>query len=379
MSDSVKRIKILIYALFLSLIISLVGIGFKLKSTEFDLLAKTNSINSLAQEIGIIKEQNNYLNQNIDALNNTFVDLLNNSLKEKEELKNEAGALQNIKDTLVNTVNEKDLAIQNLQKKTDELGKIAELEQVKNDNLLNVLILGENQNITDTMILAIINPSNQSISLISIPRDLYVNGRKINSIYASYGIEKTIFDISSMTGVNIDKYVIVSFNAFSKFIDLLGGIDLYVKKDIYDERYPDGDNGYVVYSVTEGSHHFTGEEALMYARSRKSTSDYDRGERQQQIIQAVRTKLKITNILSDLNKTADLFNTAMSGIKTNINVFEGINYGENYQNYVIKSGNVLTPENVLIASTTMDGEFILLPRNNDFFYIKDQISQLIKN
>ena len=379
MSDSVKRIKILIYALFLSLIISLVGIGFKLKSTEFDLLAKTNSINSLAREIGIIKEQNNYLNQNIDALNNTFVDLLNNSLKEKEELKNEAGALQNIKDTLVNTVNEKDLAIQNLQKKTDELGKIAELEQVKNDNLLNVLILGENQNLTDTIILAIINPGNQSISLISIPRDLYVNGRKINSIYASYGIEKTIFDISSMTGVNIDKYVIVSFNAFSKFIDLLGGIDLYVKKAIYDERYPNGDNGYVVYSVTEGSHHFTGEEALMYARSRKSTSDYDRGERQQQIIQAVRTKLKITNILSDLNKAADLFNTAMSGIKTNINVFEGINFGENYQNYVIKSGNVLSPENVLIASTTLDGEFILLPRNNDFFYIKDQISQLIKN
>jgi chromosome segregation ATPase len=100
MSDSAKRTKILIYALYISLIIALIGIGYKLKNTEAALLAKTNAINSLAREIGLIKEQNNYLNQNIDALNNTFVDLLNQSLKEKEELAKETNELQNIKDTL---------------------------------------------------------------------------------------------------------------------------------------------------------------------------------------------------------------------------------------------------------------------------------------
>jgi len=360
------------------MIIGLVGLGLKVKNLDAQLFSKTLKINILAEEIGSIQEQNNYLNQNINSINNTFVDLINQSLKEKESLTQETKQLEELKNTLVNSINEKDKAIINLQQQNNQLEKIGSLEQYQNKDLFSILILGENDGLTDTIMLGIINKKNQSLSLISIPRDLYTNGRKINSIYTSYGIEKMINDIYSITGVYADKYAVISLEGFSKMIDILGGIDLYVKKDIYDDSYPADNNEYIVYSIKEGSHHFAGDEALKYVRSRKSTSDFDRSERQQQVVQALRTKLKMLNIVADLNKAAELFKTVVTNVKTNIDAFEAINYLETYQNYLIKSGNVLSPENVLLSSTSLDGQYILLPRNNDFYMIQEEISQLIK-
>jgi LCP family protein required for cell wall assembly len=379
MENQLKKIRFFIYALSVALIIGLVGFSIRIRTLDSQIIAKTEKIISLAEEVGILKSENNYLNENINAINNTFIDLLNQTINEKEELKKESSYLLSIKTSLVNSINEKDSAIKNLQEQKTQLEQIAALEQVKDDgNLLTVLLLGENDGLTDTMMLAIINVSNDSITLVGIPRDLYINGRKINSIYNSYGVDKLMQDIYQITNIYPDKYIVFSLDTFVDAIDLIGGIDLFVKKAIYDDAYPTNDNGYTVYSITEGSHHLNGEEALKYVRSRKSTSDYDRSERQQQVLQAVRVKLKLQDILNDLNKASDFFTTIVSGLNTNINFFEGIEYFEKYQNFVIKSGNVLSTGNVLVASTTLDGQFILLPKNNDYYLIKYQISELIK-
>ena len=94
------------------------------------------------------------------------------------------------KTNLVNSINEKNFQYKIYKKRIQNLEQLANLEQVQNDsNLLSVLLLGENQDLTDTMMLAIVNISNNSISLIGIPRDLYINGRKINSIYNSMGLK----------------------------------------------------------------------------------------------------------------------------------------------------------------------------------------------
>jgi anionic cell wall polymer biosynthesis LytR-Cps2A-Psr (LCP) family protein len=162
-------------------------------------------------------------------------------------------------------------------------------------------------------------------------------------------------------------------------IDLLGGIDLYVHKSIYDPYYPTENNGYTVYSIEAGSHHMNGEEALKYVRSRKTTSDFDRSKRQQQVIQAIRVKLKMLNIIEDIDVAINLFNTVINGIETNIHVFEALYYLNNYQNYVIESGNVLSSENHLYSTKTIDGQYILLPKTGDYYQIKQQIAQLIKN
>jgi len=379
MDNQLKRIKFFIYALSIALIIGLVGFSIRIRNMDSEMSDKTDTIYSLAEEVGALRSENNYLNENINAINNTFIDLLNQTIKEKEKLKNESSELLSIKSNLVNSINEKDTAIQNLQEQNTKLEQIAALEQVKDSgNLFSVLLLGENQGLTDTIMLAIINKTNNSITLFGIPRDFYINGRKINSIFSSYGIEKLMQDIYQITNIYPNKYIIFSLDNFISAIDILGGIDLYVKKAIYDDAYPTNDNGYTVYSISEGSHHLTGEEALKYVRSRKSTSDYDRSERQQQVLQAVRVKLKMQDILNDLNKASELFTTIVSGLSTNIDFFESIEYFEKYQNFVIKSGNVLSTENVLISSTTLDGQFILLPKNNDYYLIKYQISELIK-
>ncbi|MBN1494255.1 LCP family protein [Candidatus Peregrinibacteria bacterium] len=379
MEDKVKRIKIFVLALSLALTIGLVGFGIRIKNLNADMFDKTETINSLAEEIGALRAENNYLNENLNAVNSTFIDLLNHTIKEKEKIENEMGQLMEIKTNLINSINQKDTAIQHLQEKNSQLEQTAKLEQVQNsDSLLNILILGEKDGLTDTIMLAVINKTNNSILLINIPRDLYFNGRKINSIYNSYGIEKLRQDIYQITNIYPEKYIVFSLDTFIKAVDILGGIDLYVRKAIYDEAYPAGNNGYMIYSISEGSHHLNGEEALKYVRSRKSTSDYDRSSRQQQVLQAVRVKLKTLDILSDLNKASELFTTIISNLNTNIDFFEALKYYEEYQNFVIKSGNVLSPENVLIATTSLDGQFILLPKNNDFYLIKYQISELIK-
>jgi anionic cell wall polymer biosynthesis LytR-Cps2A-Psr (LCP) family protein len=152
-----------------------------------------------------------------------------------------------------------------------------------------------------------------------------------------------------------------------------------VRKDIYDPYFPTQNNGYAVYSIEEGSHHFNGKEALDYARTRKTTSDFDRSERQQQILQAIRVKLKRFNILEDLEKSIELFETAINGIKTDIDVFEALYYFKLYQNYPIESNNVLSNNNLLYSTRSFDGQYILLPKTGGFDEIKAQISALINN
>ncbi|HCB51466.1 TPA: hypothetical protein DEP21_02725 [Patescibacteria group bacterium] len=70
-------------------------------------------------------------------------------------------------------------------------------------------------------------------------------------------------------------------------MDTLSGVTIDVPKTIHDTTYPDQNMGYMTFHVNSGINTFDGKTALMYARSRHSTSDFDRSLRQQQIVQAV--------------------------------------------------------------------------------------------
>lgn len=278
----------------------------------------------------------------------------------------------------MDTLSEQEQSLHELERKNSELVQEAAI-QAQPDEIVTVLILGKHDSLTDTIIVAAINPENETISLVSIPRDLYVNGRKINSIYSSYGIEKTKHDLGLITGLSFDKYVIFNMEAFKQTIDILDGINLYVHEKIHDPYFPNEENGYNEYVIEEGSHHMTGEQALMYARSRKTTSDFDRSKRQQQIVQALRVKIKLLNILEDIDKAVDLYGVVKRYVQTDIDVFEALHYLQNYQNYAIESGNVISMENMLYASRTMNGQYILLPKSGDYTDIQRSISTLIKN
>jgi len=359
--DKVKDNRILLLGIIAAILIGMAGLGFGIKGIKEDILKKDIQINSMAEEIGQLKEENQYLYQDVivklqSSLHEAPVyDVLNESNEEDQD------------NELMHLVYEEENAITQLQQTNNSL----------NSDIFTVLILGTNENLTDTIILASINPSKETITLISFPRDLYVNGRKINSIYSAYGIEKIKQDLTKLSGLKIDKYVIFDFSAFKEVVDILGGIDIYVNKEINDPYFPAANNGYTEYSIDEGSHHMDGEQALMYARSRKTTNDFDRSKRQQQVIQAIRVKVKILDLLSDIDKAKNLYGVVIKNIKTDIGVFEALDYLENYKNYAIESGNVISTDNFLYESKTVDGQYILLPKVVDYVDIKKAISVLI--
>lgn len=384
--DSIKNIRILVGGLMIALVIGIVGLGMGLRTIHDQVLDKDIQLHSMAEEIGQLKEENHYMYENIvknrsvvhEALDGIENIVLSGIAEDKDAQKSLRKNFTQAKNTLIQTLSEQEESFNALQKKNSRLSEEITVRSQTNE-ITTILILGEHEGLTDTIIIAAINPDNETISLASIPRDLYVNGRKINSVYPRYGIKKTKHDLGMVTGLTFDKYVVFNMEAFKKTIDILDGIDIYVREAIYDPYFPTAGNGYRKYVIEEGSHHMTGEQALMYARSRKTTSDFDRSKRQQQIVQALRVKIKLLNILENIDKAFELYGVVKQYVQTDIDVFEALHYLKNYQNYAIESGNVISTDNVLYASRSINGQYILLPKSGDYIDIQRSISILINN
>lgn len=257
-----------------------------------------------------------------------------------------------------------------------DLTKEVVLSEVE-DETIDVLLLGTNGSHTDAIMVASINVDKEKISLFSVPRDLYVNGRKINEYYSHYGVDTLERMVEAVTGLQIDHYAQVDLEGFVEIVDVLGGVDVYVDEAIYDGLYPNSVGGYSAYSVEEGDHHFDGEEALRYARSRESTSDFDRAERQQEILAAVRTKVTQLDSVMDLKDLSELFQIALSSTTTDLNVLDIASYYYDYRDFDLNTGFVLTSGNYLYSLINEGGAYILLPRTGDYDEIHEVISTLV--
>ena len=159
---------------------------------------------------------------------------------------------------------------------------------------------------TDTMLIAIVRPKDGQVSLISIPRDLWVNiptvgMQRINTAYqfgeyngypgAGPGLLKDtiLFNL----GIQIDHLAMVDFDGFRKVVNTIGGVDVpiscaYTDWRLLDPSYdPENENNWFLYTAGPGLLHMDGDLALWYARSRKRSNDFDRGRRQQEVIRAI--------------------------------------------------------------------------------------------
>ncbi len=170
----------------------------------------------------------------------------------------------------------------------------------------NVLLIGTDQRDldvvgrTDTIMVLAIDAPNNRASLISFPRDLYlpipgVGYSRINTAYG-YGEERKpggglpllMSTIERNFGIPIERYMRIDFSGFQGVVDALGGVDVVVDCPLYDEliyRY------FQVYTLEPGAYHMNGEQALYYARSRKTTSDFDRARRHQRVLLAIRKRV----------------------------------------------------------------------------------------
>ncbi len=241
----------------------------------------------------------------------------------------------------------------------------------------NYLVIGQNSNLADSIMLVAVEEATKAITLISIPRDMYVNGRKINEYLSLYGIEIFKEKIALVTAMGIDGYAIINFDSFEKIIDSLGGIDLNVPSAIYDAQYPNGRGAYEVYSLSAGSHHLTGTEALKYARSRHSTSDFDRAGRQQQILKSVQERLLNFDFINNLGKIKEIYEGVTNSLETDMSFLELVDSLSKYRDYSTKSGNVISTSNFLYSTYNIAGQYILLPRGGDFSKIQEYIRGLL--
>ncbi|MCA9374312.1 LCP family protein [Candidatus Peregrinibacteria bacterium] len=204
------------------------------------------------------------------------------------------------------------------------------------------------------MIFANINPAEHKITLISVPRDLYYNGRKINSIYYFYGMEELKRSLSIVTGYEIDKYILIDMYAFIDVIDIIGGVDVHLDQPVIDPTYKTFDGGkWGTLYYRAGDHHLSGKQALRLARSRHTSSDFARSERQHLILAAVKDKAKTLGI-GDAGKLKELAESVLSRTETDIEIQDALTYFFRYQNFEVEGGHVMSSGNVLVSQYTND-------------------------
>lgn len=248
------------------------------------------------------------------------------------------------------------------------------------EGTVNIVLMGSDRRPgekvarTDTLILVAVEPKTPTVNVLSIPRDLYVwipthGYDRINTAYVhgvlnkypggGMGLVKATFLYNF--GINVHYAALIDFAGFKSMIDAVGGVDVLVDAPLYDS-FPDEDEptGWAHLMLDPGIHHMDGRLALQYVRSRKTTSDFDRSRRQQQVLRALYDQVMGPKLYKNLPAAweaaqqymeTDLdFNTIMylAGIATQLD------------NRHIKSRLVETYD-VVYPWTTPANEAVLLP------------------
>jgi LCP family protein required for cell wall assembly len=272
---------------------------------------------------------------------------------------------------------------------------------------VNILMLGyggsghDGAYLTDSMVVMSLMPQSHHTTLISVPRDLWIqyppnsgNYHKINAIYpiASNfnadpvaGGNAVAQKVSLVTGLNITYWITINFTGFRDFINAIGGVDVNVP-DAFTANYPANDDPNINASwkkvqFVKGLHHMDGETAIEYARARyvidnpAEETDFARSARQQLIMKAALSKIK------DWHTWPNFFG-AMDALKHTI--YSNLSLADLAQfalkmdlNNAHRVG--LSYSNVLMGDTSSDGQSILLPKNGDWNAIKGYVGQQLYN
>jgi len=255
----------------------------------------------------------------------------------------------------------------------------------------NILLLGvagkneEGGNLSDSIMLMSVNGAKGTVSLLSLPRDLFVEStvgsRKVNEIYASARFKsgddqeglKVIKDaLSRFTGIPIHYAAVVNFAVFEEVVDELDGIKMFVPEDIVDPQYPDENYGFQTFIIRKGIQELNGATALKYARSRKTTSDYSRAKRQQDLLFAIKEKAGENGTLYNTTKLRALYESFKKNVNTDLGLpqivalakmaasleYEGLVTAVLNDEPLERGGFLYAP-----AREFYNGQFVLLPEN----------------
>ncbi|NPV68561.1 MAG: LCP family protein [Anaerolineae bacterium] len=171
---------------------------------------------------------------------------------------------------------------------------------------LNVLVLGLDARAgegfvtrTDSVMVMGVQPARLDVSLLSIPRDLFIETpgyglQRINTVNVlgeqdqpGSGARLAAQAVAQSFHIPVDRYLRVNFDGFIALVDALGGIDVEVPSLLIDYAYPTDDFGTTTVQFEPGWQHMDGWQALAYARTRHADDDYRRAARQQQLMVAL--------------------------------------------------------------------------------------------
>jgi len=308
---------------------------------------------------------------------------------------------------------------------------------------INILLLGvgggthDGPDLTDTIIFMHIDPVLKKVTLVSLPRDLWIPdmNAKVNATYTvasekspGSGLATTESEIGKILGQHINYGIKLDFSGFVKAVNILGGLDITVDRTFDDYQYPiDGSedatcgmspaavasasaavaNGtaqeqdlfpcrFKHIHFNKGAQHMDGETALEYVRSRHAVgpegSDFARSKRQEKVISAFRAKLFSAGTLLNPVKITGLINTLQGSIETDINqskygYFIGLAQemkGAKIASTVLDDGDVTTGRYGLLTnppiSADTDYQWVLTPRvgETDYSEIQEYVACEIK-
>ena len=283
-------------------------------------------------------------------------------------------------------------------------GGAAGLSQCQDENQLhkegdcriNVLILGvggpghPGADLTDTILLASVDPVNNKANLLNIPRDLWVQipgygYRKINEAYfygKQYskatsetnkkrdGIKMVDQTLNPILGIPINYHVLIDFTAFKQTVDAVGGVTVNVPEMLYDPSIA-WENNYNPVIANKGKQKFDGAKALLYAKSRETSSDFARGQRQRLMMIALKDKILSLGTFSNPIKVSNLLSSLGNNVFTDFSLRDSSKIYDlvsKIPSGQIKSLDLVTPPHDLLTTANLDGLSIIQPKAGLFNY-----------
>ncbi|MGH7238519.1 MAG: LCP family protein [Candidatus Saccharimonadales bacterium] len=278
---------------------------------------------------------------------------------------------------------------------------------------VNILLLGiggpghDGPDLTDTMMIASIDVVNHRIGLLSIPRDLWIkepnnfveNYGKINAAYESgkyrylghddssngninaikAGFKTVDQTMSRIAGIPINYNALVNFQAFQQAVDAVGGVTINVPTELYDPTMA-WQNNWNPVLAKKGVQYMDGYQALLYARSRETTSDFARTDRQRALLLALESKVLTAGTLSDPLKISNLLSAFGDNVRTDISLSDMqqlYNIISKIPSSSVKSVDMDTTPNNLVTTGDIDGQSIVEPKAGLFDY--SAIQSFVRN
>jgi LCP family protein required for cell wall assembly len=266
---------------------------------------------------------------------------------------------------------------------------------------VNILLLGrgggnhDGPDLTDTMMLASIDPVNHTAALLSIPRDLWVDipnqgAMKVNAAWETgefnyigkiapgstnphamqAGFTEADQTVESVLGVTIDYNVIIDFAAFQQAVNTVGGVTVNVPTELYDPTMAwENHNNPVL--AQAGVQTFAGDQALNYVRSRETSSDFARAQRQRAVMLALKQKVETLGTLGNPLKISGLMSAFGNNVATDLNLSDAsrlysIVSGINNSN--VNSIGLADSPNNYVTTANLNGQSIDVPRAGMFNY-----------